>query len=166
MSAQSSLVALYCETRSAGRIPATPSARHARRNSRLSLCAHTIARERTLVLKGQLRIRSYNQQELRTHSKRQNDSLGFIRRGLLGFAGLAPHSGRSSIPFHRSCSGMKDLPFQLRGKIPPDKFVSIGKSVPYVKRQMKQADRNICGKPALALVVLMGQSPRRHRGGC
>jgi hypothetical protein len=150
MSAQSSLGALYCvKLVLPGHIRATPSACHARRNSRLSLCAHTIARERTLVLKGQLRIRSYNQQELRTHSKRQNDSLGFIRRGLLGFAGLAPHSGRSSIPFHRSCSGMKDLPFQLRGKIPPDKYVSIGKPVFYVKLQMKQAGRNPCGKPAI-----------------
>src|SRR5580692_451538 len=31
------------------------------------------------------------------------------RRGLLGFSGLAPHSGRSSVPFHRSCSGTEEF---------------------------------------------------------
>src|SRR5215472_7822505 len=32
------------------------------------------------------------------------------RRGLLGFSGLAPHSGRSSVPFRRSCSGTEEFP--------------------------------------------------------
>src|SRR5882724_3240267 len=32
------------------------------------------------------------------------------RRGSLGFSGLAPHSGRSSVPFHRSCSGTEEFP--------------------------------------------------------
>jgi hypothetical protein len=31
------------------------------------------------------------------------------RRGLLGFSGLAPHSGRSSVPFRRSCSGTEEF---------------------------------------------------------
>src|SRR5438105_6985202 len=37
-----------------------------------------------------------------------------VRRGLLGFAGLAPHSGRSSVPFRLACSGTEDnaLPTQ------------------------------------------------------
>src|SRR5215472_5692034 len=33
-----------------------------------------------------------------------------VRRGLLGFAGLAPHSGRSSVPFRHACSGTEDNP--------------------------------------------------------
>src|SRR6267143_3245887 len=61
--------------------------------------ADKYARERSPVLKGLLRIRRTASKKLRTHSKRENYSLGFIRRGLLGFAGLAPHSGRSSVPF-------------------------------------------------------------------
>src|SRR5260221_7272689 len=32
------------------------------------------------------------------------------RRGSLGFSGLAPHSGRSSVPFHRSCSRTQEFP--------------------------------------------------------
>src|SRR3974390_1661616 len=32
------------------------------------------------------------------------------RRGSLGFSGLAPHSGRSSVPFHRTCSGTEEFP--------------------------------------------------------
>src|SRR5215469_3319428 len=33
-----------------------------------------------------------------------------VRRGLLGFAGQAPHSGRSSVPFRLTCSGTEDNP--------------------------------------------------------
>src|SRR6266568_2117160 len=33
-----------------------------------------------------------------------------VRRGLLGFAGQAPHSGRSSVPFRLACSGTEDNP--------------------------------------------------------
>src|SRR5215471_2514749 len=38
------------------------------------------------------------------------DLLVSVRRGLLGFAGLAPHSGRSSVPFRLTCSGTEDNP--------------------------------------------------------
>ena len=37
--------------------------------------------------------------KLRTHTRRTHAASGFDRRGLLGFAGLAPHSGRSPAPF-------------------------------------------------------------------
>jgi hypothetical protein len=42
-----------------------------------------------------------------------------IRRGLLGFAGLAPHSGRSSVPFRLSLFRDRRYSFQLhyRAKI-------------------------------------------------
>src|SRR6266436_8971987 len=40
------------------------------------------------------------------------------RRGLLGFAGLAPHSGRSSVPFRRAMFRDRRYSFQLhRAKI-------------------------------------------------
>src|SRR5437899_12635779 len=40
------------------------------------------------------------------------------RRGLLGFAGLAPHSGRSSVPFRRAMFRHRTYSFQLhRAKI-------------------------------------------------
>src|SRR6267378_1563363 len=35
------------------------------------------------------------------------------RRGLLGFAGLAPHSGRSSVPFRRAMFRDRRYSFQL-----------------------------------------------------
>src|SRR5258707_261544 len=63
--------------------------------------------------------------------------LALVRRGLLGFAGLAPHSGRSSVPFRLTCSGTEDnsLPTPrlqtswsrpTQGKCFPDKHRSIG----------------------------------------
>jgi hypothetical protein len=69
-----------------------------------------------------------------------------VRRGLLGFAGLAPHSGRSSVPFRLACSGTEDntLPTQRFQNIRnrptqvsniPDKQRSIRKSTCGVKSQ-------------------------------
>ena len=56
------------------------------------------------------------------------------RRGLLGFAGLAPHSGRSPRPVPNPYIPEQEaFPFYNRDKISPDKAVSIGKNIPYVK---------------------------------
>ena len=59
------------------------------------------------------------------------------RRGLLGFSGLAPHSGRSSVPFHQTCSGTEEFPSNqpsptkrrpyYYGENTPDKTQSIKK---------------------------------------
>jgi len=67
-----------------------------------------------------------------------------VRRGLLGFAGQAPHSGRSSVPFRLACSGTEDntLPTQRLQNIRnrptqvsniPDKQRSIRKTACSVK---------------------------------
>ena len=76
----------------------------------------TIARERSPVLKGLLRIRRYNQQETPYAPQEEELTLlASVRRGLLGFAGLAPHSGRSSVPFRRTLFwDRRLLPFQLK----------------------------------------------------
>jgi len=66
----------------------------------------------TSMLKGLLRIRRYQQETPHALQEATIRLLASIRRGLLGFAGLAPHSGRSSVPFHLACSGTEDLPFQ------------------------------------------------------
>src|SRR2546423_7873823 len=80
-------------------------------NTRLPQCAQTQARERIALLKGILRIRrNHPSKKLRTQSGSRTLLPASTRRGLLGFAGLAPHSGRSSVPFHRSCSGTEDIP--------------------------------------------------------
>jgi len=55
------------------------------------------------------------------------------RRGLLGFAGLAPHSGRSPSSVPTSISGAGDLPLLPQGKNSPDKTLSIGKKCRSVK---------------------------------
>jgi len=55
------------------------------------------------VLKGLIAHPENNQQETPyTTPEGRTILLAAVRRGLLGFAGLAPHSGRSSIPFRLS----------------------------------------------------------------
>jgi len=44
----------------------------------------------------------------------RNPLLASIRRGLLGFAGLAPHSGRSSVPFRLAMFRDRRYSFQLQ----------------------------------------------------
>src|SRR4029077_343079 len=44
----------------------------------------------------------------------RNTLLASIRRGLLGFAGLAPHSGRSSVPFRLAMFRDRRYSFQLQ----------------------------------------------------
>ena|SRR5579871_2833712 len=66
-------------------------------------------REHTHTLKGVLRIR---REPARTpHALQETDVTLSVsnRRTLLGFSGLAPHSGRSSVPFRRSCSGTEEF---------------------------------------------------------
>src|SRR5215472_2306262 len=83
-----------------------------------------------------------------------------VRRGLLGFAGLAPHSGRSSVPFRRACSGTEDntLPTQrlqnfrsrpTQVRYNPDKPKSIRKRKCSVKWQF-----GACGKKTLKIFRL------------
>jgi len=60
------------------------------------LARKTTAREHT-KLKGVLRFRRPARNSARTPRGR-NTLLASIRRGLLGFAGLASHSGRSLLP--------------------------------------------------------------------
>src|SRR5271154_3792632 len=75
----------------------------------LSPRAHSKTREHTQTLKGELRIR---REQARTPYARQETNVMLSvsnRRTLLGFSGLAPHSGRSSVPFRRSCSGTEEF---------------------------------------------------------
>jgi len=60
--------------------------------------------------KGVLRIRIYQQETPHALQEANDQLLVPNRRGLLGFSGLAPHSGRSSVPFHRTCSGTEEFP--------------------------------------------------------
>jgi len=72
------------------------------------------ARERTPTLKGATanpeKLTSKN--SVRRPKGRTILLLTSMRRGLLGFAGLAPHSGRSSVPFHPALfrDGRSSLP--------------------------------------------------------
>jgi hypothetical protein len=79
--------------------------------------------------KGRQTLRNY--QVLRADaSPRGVNCIGILRRGSHGFAGLAPHSGRSSRP--RSlvlCSGEGRLPFHHQAQRPQDNRVSIGKTI-------------------------------------
>src|SRR6266478_8993867 len=86
MSAQSSL--FVADGNSARECAQYSTARFARRLP---------AREHT-KLKGVLRFRRPARNSARTPRGRTT-LLASIRRGLLGFAGLASHSGRSSVPF-------------------------------------------------------------------
>ena len=121
--------------------------------------AHKIAREHTAVLKGLLRIRRYNQQGTPyALQKEENILLASTRRCSLGFAGLAPHSGRSSVPIRRSM--FRDgrysfqLPDRLRGppnteaEITPDKQRSIRKTTYGVKSHSTQYGGKSQEKPA------------------
>src|SRR5205814_4513950 len=111
--------------------------------------AHKIAREHTAVLKGLLRIRRYNQQGTPyALQKEENNLLASTRRCSLGFAGLAPHSGRSSVTIRRSMFRDRrysfQLPDRLRGPpyteadITPDKQRSIRKITYSVKSDSTQ----------------------------
>jgi len=80
---------------------------------------HTL---RTLALRANKHTRAHNNAERFTANperparnsartpRGRTQLLVSNRRGLLGFSGLAPHSGRSSVPFHRSCSGTEEFP--------------------------------------------------------
>jgi hypothetical protein len=87
--------------------------------------------------------------------------LASFRRGLLGFAGLASHSGRSTIPFRVLRSGTVEFPFQLNqpreqpyphpadpisGQTTPDKQQSIRKKTCTVKSSSRKTRGNLCGK--------------------
>ena len=82
----------------------------ARTNWRGSRGAQRKAREHTKVLKGSLRLRRYQQETPHALQEANVPLLVPNRRGLLGFSGLAPHSGRSSVPFRRTCSGTEEFP--------------------------------------------------------
>ena len=141
-------------------------------------CTHKNAQARTPLLKGSLRIRRHCKQELRARQEAENTQfLASFRRGLLGFAGLAPHSGRSSIPFQK-CSGTEDssLPTKsaaptvlpalhgcpMTGQNSPDKQQSIRNNTCSVKSSSDISRGNLCGnhraankkKTSLNLVVL------------
>src|SRR5215475_7331254 len=74
---------------------------NARKIRQLPHCAHkNPAREHT-TLKGILRFRRPARNSARTPRGRTT-LLASIRRGLLGFAGLASHSGRFLLPFRRA----------------------------------------------------------------
>src|SRR6202162_6061970 len=68
------------------------------------------ARERTATLKGLLRIRRHQQETPCATPRDGRSLLASIRRGLLGFAGLASHSGRSSVPFRRAMFRDRRIP--------------------------------------------------------
>src|SRR6266849_3025356 len=65
--------------------------------------AYKNARERTPMLKGLLRIRRYHQQET-PYALQEADVRSWLRIGeaYSALRGLAPHSGRSSVPFPRA----------------------------------------------------------------
>ena len=75
-----------------------------------------------------------NYQVLRVDASPQGvNYISLLRRGSHGFAGLAPHFGRSSLPHSFVlCSGAGRLPFHHRGQGPQDNRVSIGKVTSHV----------------------------------
>jgi len=75
--------------------------------SRSRLARRKAPREHT-TLKGSLRIRRDQQETPHALQEAETTLLASNRRGSLGFAGLASHSGRSSVPFRRACSGTED----------------------------------------------------------
>jgi len=120
----------------------------ARTNWRGSRGAQKKTREHTKVLKGSLRLRRYQQETPHALQEANVPLLVPNRRGLLGFSGLAPHSGRSSVPFRRSLFRDWRIPFQpttpnyeaaaLLGEKSPDKTQSIEKKAGSVKQLSKQ----------------------------
>jgi len=66
--------------------------------------------------------------------------LASIRRGLLGFAGLASHSGRSSVPFHRACSGTED-PSNCAQQAPPLRYYRV--EIPLTKPRVYGRERAV-----------------------
>jgi hypothetical protein len=124
--------------------------------------AHKIAREHTAVLKGLLRIRRNNQQGTPyALQKEENILLASTRRCSLGFAGLAPHSGRSSVPIRRSMFRDGRYSFQLPDRLrgPPnteaentsDKQRSIRKTTYGVKSDSTQYGGKLQEKPRFGL---------------
>src|SRR5947207_13256218 len=100
---------------------------NARAFPQLSLRAHKKAREHT-KLKGVLRFRRPARNSARTPRGRTT-LLASIRRGLLGFAGQASHSGRSSLPI-RLAMFREKRSFQLHAsKTPPDALL-LGTTTP------------------------------------
>ena len=82
----------------------------------------------------------------------RNPLLASIRRGSLGFAGLAPHSGRSSVPFRLTLFRDRRYSFQLQlqGQIIPDKQRSIRKTPYSVKSVRYRAVKKLVEKRLLA----------------
>src|SRR5690348_14635165 len=69
--------------------------------------------------------------------------LASIRRGLLGFAGLASHSGRSSVPFHRACSGTED-PSNCAQQAPPLRYYRV--EIPLTKPRVYGRKRAVSNR--------------------
>ena len=131
--------------------------------------AEKSAREHT-TLKGVLRFRRPARNSARTPRGRTT-LLASIRRGLLGFAGLASHSGRSFLPF-RLALFRKKRSFQLhapyprraycQGETTPSKTQSIGKKAQCVKSDSQQAEENFAIKFPLAIGL---PEPEKHTKG-
>src|SRR5450755_4412079 len=79
----------------------------------LSQARKQIARERTAVLKGLLRIRRQQARNSVRTPEGRTLPLASTRRRSLGFAGREPHSGRSSIPFRLTLFRNRRYSFQL-----------------------------------------------------
>ena len=84
--------------------------------------------------------------------------LASVRRGLLGFAGLAPHSGRSSVPFRRSLfRDRRYFPSNYFEQTAPDKQQSIKKKESSVKSfdtlKRKTSVENVGLAPALPTAI-------------
>ena len=142
------------------------------------------AREHT-KLKGVLRFRRPARNSARTPRGRTT-LLASIRRGLLGFAGQASHSGRSSLPI-RLAMFREKRSFQLHAsKTPPDALLlgtttpnetqSIGEKFACVKSHSQRAEENFrqgrrtSTKPAcpengvVRAKIGRSQSPLREHG--
>src|SRR5712692_5385330 len=95
---------------------------------------HAQVRE-VLDRKGHKRLRRNRQETPHRYQLRRSPNWPH-RRGLLGFAGLAPHSGRSPHPIPSFfVPGLGDLPFHQHGQNSPDKTLIIGENSFAVKRK-------------------------------
>src|SRR5712691_10968003 len=84
--------------------------------------------------KGQQRLRRNSQET--PHRYQPGEHYNWSQqRGLLGFAGLAPHSGRSPVPFRLSMFRGGKPSLSQTGPIPPDKTTSIKKKSCGVKQK-------------------------------
>src|SRR5215472_7084578 len=66
------------------------------------------------------------------------------RRGSLGFSGLAPHSGRSSVPFHRTRSGTEEFPSTPAIQLPSTRWLLLlGENTPEQTVSIEKANRSV-----------------------